>query len=93
MKLEDINIQITRIKNELLTLHKEIESLDHAVNTVENPDDSFILADLLRQKIEAFNVLQNDFKVLLGAYDSALKKENNATSFVAYKIKKSMNAS
>lgn len=85
-----IKSKIDNVKYKLEVLTAELNSLDHAVNNVESPDDAAILAGMFMQKVREFNELQERFKNLLEEYNELSSKEDNVVSFTAKKLLKVM---
>jgi len=90
MSLADVKHKVDLIGEKLAVISTDLNRLDFAINNVENPDDSAILAEIFSQKVTEFVKLQEQFRLVLCEYEELSKENKNVLSFTAQKLLKAI---
>lgn len=90
MVLADIKKQAEDIGTRIQHLTSQIEALDRAIMTSDDPEVSYVYSIALQERAVEYEHLLVAFKDVLEQYDKASKEEANVISFTAKKLLKAI---
>lgn len=93
METTELKVRIDELVVDLASLARQIQALDEAIETTDNPDHAMSFTDVLLTYGDAFDRLSKELKTVLNAYITNLNVENKPIPLHYVKLQKQVNKS